>query len=263
MAKPWATSHISTVASGLGIELRISGDVKTQLVDILEHQLKMITQEMENQTLESDPERKTLDDPNRMRLGFSRTRGMMIDNISRVDSIGAAAVVAANEQLENYLLRLLRLSSDAAAIERVGTIKPRHLDKALERIDGGLSKQENSETEEIQLDPIEDVMGEISGDILTPTMLRNMAKKFAGKPLDNDALEELLLLYYDHASNIQHDLQDNLANASHIIQMIERFQSLTMLGWMRRMLKEAGERADRTESKTVTLAHIVEVDPWD
>ena len=106
-------------------------------------------------------------------------------------------------------------------------------------------------------------MGEISGEILTPTMLRNMAKKFAGKPLDNDALEELLLLYYDHASNIQHDLQDNLANASHIIQMIERFQSLTMLGWMRRMLKEAGERADRTESKTVTLAHIVEVDPWD
>ena len=263
MAKPWATSHISTVASGLGIELRISGDVKTQLVDILEHQLKMITREMENQTLESDPERKTLDDPNRMRLGFSRTRGMMIDNISRVDSIGAAAVVAANEQLENYLLRLLRLSSDAAAIERVGTIKPRHLDKALERIDGGLGKQENSETEEIQLDPIEDVMGEISGEILTPTMLRNMAKKFAGKPLDNDALEELLLLYYDHASNIQHDLQDNLANASHIIQMIERFQSLTMLGWMRRMLKEAGERADRTESKTVTLAHIVEVDPWD
>ena len=263
MAKPWATSHISTVASGLGIELRISGDVKTQLVDILEHQLKMITREMENQTLESDPELTTLDDPNRMRLGFSRTRGMMIDNISRVDSIGAAAVVAANEQLENYLLRLLRLSSDAAAIERVGTIKPRHLDKALERIDGGLSKQENSETEEIQLDPIEDVMGEISGEILTPTMLRNMAKKFAGKPLDNDALEELLLLYYDHASNIQHDLQDNLANASHIIQMIERFQSLTMLGWMRRMLKEAGERADRTESKTVTLAHIVEVDPWD
>ena len=263
MAKPWATSHISTVASGLGIELRISGDVKTQLVDILEHQLKMITREMENQTLESDPERKTLDDPNRMRLGFSRTRGMMIDNISRVDSIGAAAVVAANEQLENFLLRLLRFSSDAAAIERVGTIKPRHLEKALERIDGGQSRQEDSETKEIELDPIDDVMGEISGEILTPTMLRNMAKKFAGKPLDNDALEELLLLYYDHASNIQHDLQDNLANASHIIQMIERFQSLTMLGWMRRMLKEAGERADRTESKTVTLAHIVEVDPWD
>jgi hypothetical protein len=90
-----------------------------------------------------------------------------------------------------------------------------------------------------------------------------MAKKFAGKPLDNEALEELLLLYYDHASNIQHDLQDNLANASHIIQMIERFQSLSMLGWMRRMLRDAGKRAEKFDSKTITLAHIVEVDPWD
>ncbi len=263
MAKPWATSHISTVASGLGIDLRISGDVKSQLVDILEHQLKIVTREMENQTLESDPERKTLDDPTRLRLGFSRTRGMMIDNISRLDSIGAAAVVAANEQLENYLLRLLRLSSDAAAIERVGTIKPRHLEKALERMGGGIEREDIPTNEEIEVDPIDDVMGEIGGEILTPTLLRKMAKKFAGKPLDNDALEELLLLYYDHAANIQHDLQDNLANASHIIQMIERFQSLTMLGWMRRMLKEAGARAERAESKTVTLAHIVEVDPWD
>lgn len=263
MAKPWATSHISSVASGLGIELRISGDVKNQLVEILEHQLKIITKEMENKTLESDPERKTLDDPNRMRLGFSRTRGMMVDNISKVDSVGAAAVVSANEQLENYLLRLLRLSSDAAAIERVGTIKPRHLEKALERMGGGVERQTDDSKVEIEEDPIEDAMGDISGEILTPTMLRNMARKFAGKPLDNDALEELLLLYYDHASNIQHDLQDNLANASHIIRMIERFQSLSMLGWMKRMLREAGERANRAQSKTVTLAHIVEVDPWD
>ncbi len=263
MAKPWATSHITTVASGLGIELRISGDVKTQLVEILEHQLRLITREMENQTLEIDSERKTLDDPQRMRLGFSRTRGMMIDNITRVDSIGAAAVVAANEQLEKYLLRILRLASDAAAIERVGTIKPRHLEKALDRLGGAIEKDNDSSDEEVEADPIEDAMGEMGGEILTPTLLRKMAKKFAGRPLENDALEELLLLYYDHASNIQHDLQDNLANASHIIQMIERFQSLTMLGWMRRMLKEAGERAARSDSKLVTLAHIVELDPWD
>ena len=98
MAKPWATSHISSVASGLGIEHRISGDVKNQLVDLLEHRLKMITREMENETLESDPERKTLGDPTRTRLGFNRTRGMMIENVLRVDSVGAAAVVSANEQ---------------------------------------------------------------------------------------------------------------------------------------------------------------------
>jgi len=263
MAKPWATSHISSVASGLGIEHRISGDVKNQLVEILEHRLKIITREMENQTLESDPERKTLDDPKRMRLGFSRTRGMMIDNIVRVDSIGAAAVVAANEQLEAYLLQLLRLASDAAAIERVGTIKPRHLDKAQERMGGGNSREDEDSISEIESDPVEEVMEGVAGEVLTPSLLRNMAKKFAGKPLDNEALEELLLLYYDHASNIQHDLQDNLANASHIIQMIERFQSLSMLGWMRRMLRDAGKRAEKFDSKTITLAHIVEVDPWD
>ena len=218
---------------------------------------------MENKTLEADPERKTLDDPNRMRLGFSRTRGMMIDNISRVDSVGSAAVVAANEQLESYLLQLLQLSSNAAAIERVGTIKPRHLDKARERMQGGIEKDDSSSNFETEVDPIEDAMEAVAGEILTPILLKNMARKFAGKPLDNDALEELLLLYYDHASDIQHDLQDNLANASHIIQMIERFQSLSMLGWMRRMLRDAGERAEKNNSKTITLAHIVEVEPWD
>jgi histone H3/H4 len=263
MAKPWATSHISAVASGLGIEHRISGDVKKSLVEILEYQLEKITREMENKTLEADPERKTLDDPNRMRLGFSRTRGMMIDNISRVDSVGSAAVVAANEQLESYLLQLLQLSSNAAAIERVGTIKPRHLDKARERMHGGIEKDDSSSNIETEVDPIEDAMEAVAGEILTPSLLKNMARKFAGKPLDNDALEELLLLYYDHASDIQHDLQDNLANASHIIQMIERFQSLSMLGWMRRMLRDAGERAEKNNSKTITLAHIVEVEPWD
>ena len=38
MAKPWATSHVATVATGLGIEHRISGDVKEQLVSLLEEE---------------------------------------------------------------------------------------------------------------------------------------------------------------------------------------------------------------------------------
>ena len=32
MAKPWATSHIGEVAKGIGIDKRISGDVKSKLV---------------------------------------------------------------------------------------------------------------------------------------------------------------------------------------------------------------------------------------
>ena len=262
MAKPWATSHISSVASGLGIEHRISGDVKNQLVDLLEHRLKMITREMENETLESDPERKTLGDPTRTRLGFNRTRGMMIENVLRVDSVGAAAVVSANEQLESYLLQLLRLASDAAAIERVGTIKPRHLEKAQERMGRTVIDDTNASTE-ISEDVVEEAMEGVAGEVLTPALIRSMAKRFGGKSLENEAMEELLLLYYDHAANIQHELQENLANASHIIRMIERFQSLSMLGWMRRMLRQAGERAEKSGSKTITLTHIVEVEPWD
>ena len=132
MAKPWATSHVATVAAGLGIEHRISGDVKEKLVSLLKGQLMDICREMEDKTLEADPERKTLGDPIRTRLGFNRTRGMMIDNVARVDSVGAAAVVAANEQLEAYLRTLLGSAANLAAADRMNTIKPRHLEKALD-----------------------------------------------------------------------------------------------------------------------------------
>ena len=39
----------------------------------------------------------------------------MIDNVGRVDSVGAAAVVAANEQLEAYLRTLLGSAANLAA----------------------------------------------------------------------------------------------------------------------------------------------------
>ena len=35
MAKPWAPSHVSEVAKGLGIDHRISGEVKEKLVEML------------------------------------------------------------------------------------------------------------------------------------------------------------------------------------------------------------------------------------
>ena len=55
MAKPWATSHVATVAAGLGIDHRISGDVKQQLVTLLEERLNEICREMEDKTLQADP----------------------------------------------------------------------------------------------------------------------------------------------------------------------------------------------------------------
>jgi hypothetical protein len=100
MSKPWATFHVSEVAKGVGIDLRISGEVKESLVSLLQSKLKEITRNMEAKTLDKDPNRKTLDDPSRTRLGFNRTRGLMIDEIVNVESVSSAAVVAANEELE-------------------------------------------------------------------------------------------------------------------------------------------------------------------
>ena len=35
MTKPWAPSHVSEVAKGMGVDKRISGDVKKTLVELL------------------------------------------------------------------------------------------------------------------------------------------------------------------------------------------------------------------------------------
>jgi histone H3/H4 len=268
MAKPWATSHIATVAAGLGIEHRISGDVKEQLVKILEEHLKVVTREMEDRTLSAEPDRKTLDDPNRMRLGFSRTRGMMIDNLARVDSVGAAAVVAANEQLEAYLRTLLGSASNIAAVDRVGTIKPRHLQKALDAMGGSGPTDEAIEaiaSSEPSRDAVGDALeGGISG-ALTPQSLRQMARSFSnGKRVDDEAIEELILLFYDHVGEVQHEMKSGLlgGDPAAFITKLDNLQSLFMLGWMRRMLQNACKRADAAGSKIVLVDHILNVDPW-
>ena len=264
MAKPWAPSHIAEVAKGLGIDLRISGDVKTALIPILETELRRITNEMAVLTLEADPDRKTLDDPSRTRLGFNRTKGMMSENLRRVDSVAAAATVSANERLEAHLLRLLRIASQVAARERVGTIKERHLEKALEQLGlGNMNPASDENPTPVEEDPIAEAIQPGTGEVLSPTILRDMSRRFAGLPLDNDAIEELLLVYYDHAAEIQLDLQENLNAPGRVIDTLDRFQTLAMLGWMRRMLRHAGERAREQNARKISWEHIDHIDPWD
>ncbi|MDP6899829.1 MAG: hypothetical protein QGF94_03230 [Candidatus Thalassarchaeaceae archaeon] len=269
MAKPWSTSHVAMVAAGLGIEHRISGDVKERLVKLLEEHLRTVTREMEDNTLSSEPDRKTLDDPVRTRLGFSRTRGMLIDNISRVDSVGAAAVVAANEQLETYLRTLLGSASNIAAVERMNTIKMRHLQQALDAmgVDGPTPEAVDALTiNESEGDRIGDALGNKGGSVLTPQSLRQMARTFAnGKRVDEEAIEELLLMFYDHVGEVQHEMKAGIlgGNPADFIQKLDRLQSLFMLGWMRRMLQRACEQADATGSRVVLVDHIVNIDPWE
>ena len=130
VAKPYSSSHIAAVSSHY-TTMRLSGDVKERLVVLLCEELDRLVPQMEEETLSQDPERKTLDDPRRSRLNYNRTRELMIDRISNVDSVGSAAVQAGIDHLETHLAQMLRHAAEAAERDRVSTIKPRHLDRAL------------------------------------------------------------------------------------------------------------------------------------
>ena len=129
-AKRYAPSHIGSVASTF-TTMRISGAVKESLVGLVCSELDSLVPSMEQATLENDPERKTLDDSNRTRLNYNRTRELMIDRLEQVESVGSAAVQGGIEYIEKFLARLMRNCEEAASRDRVSTIKPRHLQLAI------------------------------------------------------------------------------------------------------------------------------------
>ena len=126
MAKPYSTGHIGAVASNF-TEMRLAGAVKQRLVELACEEIQRFVPEMESATLAQDPERKTLDDPYRTRLNYNRTRELMIERLSDLESVGSEAVQAGIEHLETYLKRILNNAEMAAAKDRVNTIKPRHI----------------------------------------------------------------------------------------------------------------------------------------
>ena len=260
MAKPWAPSHVSEVAKGLGIDHRISGEVKEKLVEMLHLRLKQITREMEEETLLNEPGKKTLSDPNRTRLGFSRTRGLMIEEIENVESVSSAAVVNANEILENYLKNSLLSAAEEADNEKVGTIKIRHMSSKTTSLDNIQQNETslNESSEEVSVSNGQKI------ESLSPVNIKNIMKQLSGKKLDNDAIEELLLLYYDYASDLEYNLQKNIqqGDLSSIKSSLEKYEKLMMLGWMRRILKSASEKADYENSNSIKIEHIVAIDPW-
>lgn len=268
MAKPWATSHIGDVASGVGIEKRISGDVKSKLVELLVTELQRLTSEMEDVTLSLEPQRKTLGDPNRTRLGFNRTRGLMIGAVKSLDSVGSAAVVAVNENLESYLLRILLAASDSADADKMNTIKNRHLETALNSFGGihnDAQKDRNIISDNDHNDSKTNLDNTIVGVVLTSSGIRSMAKNLAGMKIDEEALEDLLLVYYDHAADLQEDFQSNIRSGktSEIKLNFERAKSLMMLGWLRRMLIQAGDNAKSDGSTKIMLNHVIRINPWE
>ena len=117
-------------------------------------------------------------------------------------------------------------------------------------------------------EPARDAIGDaLEGGtgVLTPQVLRQMARSFAnGKKVDDETIEELILLFYDHVGEVQHEMKNGLlgGDPADFIQKLDRLQSLFMLGWMRNMMKKACDNADNAGSRIVLVDHVVNIDPW-
>jgi len=261
-SKPWSTSSIGTVA-GQFTDMRISGEVKTKLVELLLLKLNQLVNEIEFETLEKEPERKTLDDPRRERLGFSRTRGLILDQIKKVESVGASAVVCVNEELEKYLQQIILLSSRAAAQNRVGTIKIRHLERILDEFELNSSPQKSPEDNQEEIETKDSTTLNI-GITNDSTSMKRLCKTLAGMPVSDECVEELLLLYSDYAEELEYKLQGALfGNNLHAIhENMKKLEDIRQLGFLRRMLRQAGETAREEGARKVEVQHVIQIDPF-
>jgi histone H3/H4 len=261
MAKPYSTSHIGFVSSGF-TDMRLSGAVKEQIVDLLVAEIDRMVPAMEEATLSATPDKKTLDDTKRTRLNYNRTRELMIERLSNLESVGSEAVQAGIEHLETYLKKILHAAESAAAKDRVNTIKPRHL-AAISSVQES-SEEEGSETEiEIEEDVLE---GQVSGSALTPAVIRRMAKSFAGMPVTDGAIEELMMWYYEVVDETGQNIREHAqlgSNPANFIDALDKMKELMMLGWIRRMLVKAAEDAEERGYKRIDVEQLINLDPFE
>ena len=261
MAKPYSTSHIGFVSSGF-TDMRLSGAVKEQLVEMLVSEIDRMVPAMEEATLSATPDKKTLDDTNRTRLNYNRTRELMIERLSSLESVGSEAVQAGIEHLETYLKKVLHAAESAAAKDRVNTIKPRHIE-SISTVQQSPEGDENVVEIEIQEDILE---GQISGSALTPAVVRKMAKSFAGMPVTDGAIEELMMWYYEVVDETGQNIREHAqlgSNPANFIDALDKMKELMMLGWIRRMLVKAAADAEERGYKRIDVEQLINLDPFE
>tara|TARA_B100000941_G_scaffold175123_1_gene125299 strand:+ start:1024 stop:1806 length:783 start_codon:yes stop_codon:yes gene_type:complete len=260
MAKPYSTSHIGFVSSGF-TDMRLSGAVKDKLVEMLVTEIDRMVPAMEAATLSATPEKKTLDDTNRTRLNYNRTRELMIERLSDLDSVGSEAVQAGIEHLETYLKKILRSAEAAASKDRVNTIKPRHI------ITQTIPQESETQVEVEAENDEEDILdGQISGSALTPSVIRKMSRSFAGMSVTDAAIEELLLWYYEVVDEVGQNIREHAqlgSNPAAFIDAIDKMKDLMMLGWIRRMLVRAAENAEERGYKRIDIEQLIHLDPFE
>ena len=217
---------------------------------------------MESATLAATPDKKTLDDTNRTRLNYNRTRELMIERLSDLESVGSEAVQAGIEHLETYLKRTLNNAEMAAAKDRVNTIKPRHIQTSPAPTTNEGSS-EMAPPEEVEEDLLE---GQVSGSALTPMVLRKLARSFGGMPITDAAVEELILLYYEVVDETGQNIREHAqlgSNPAVFIDSLDKMKDLMMLGWIRRMLARAGKDAEERGYKRIDVEQLIHLDPFE
>ena len=241
--------------------MRLSGAVKDKLVEMLVTEIDRMVPAMEAATLSATPEKKTLDDTNRTRLNYNRTRELMIERLSNLDSVGSEAVQAGIEHLETYLKKILRSAESAASKDRVNTIKPRHI------ITQNIPQESETQVEVEAENDEEDILdGQISGSALTPSVIRKMSRSFAGMSVTDAAIEELLLWYYEVVDEVGQNIREHAqlgSNPAAFIDAIDKMKDLMMLGWIRRMLVRAAENAEERGYKRIDIEQLIHLDPFE
>ena len=92
-----------------------------------------------------------------------------------------------------------------------------------------------------------------------------MAKEFAGMPVTDAALHELLELHYDVVDQTESGIRESIIlsnSADAFIQKLSEMKSLMMLGWMRRMLKRSAEYAKERGYKRIDIEQVIQLDPF-
>ena len=241
--------------------MRLSGAVKDKLVEMLVTEIDRMVPAMEAATLSATPEKKTLDDTNRTRLNYNRTRELMIERLSDLDSVGSEAVQAGIEHLETYLKKILRSAEVVASKDRVNTIKPRHI------ITQTIPQESETQVEVEAENDEEDILdGQISGSALTPSVIRKMSRSFAGMSVTDAAIEELLLWYYEVVDEVGQNIREHAqlgSNPAAFIDAIDKMKDLMMLGWIRRMLVRAAENAEERGYKRIDIEQLIHLDPFE
>lgn len=258
-AKQWAPSHIGAVASEW-TDLRIGGAVKQMLSDHLLNLLDELVEQLEDETLEADPERKTLDDPHRTRLKYSRTRDLMVERIKKVESVGSAAVQRAVEELEWNLQNIMKRATIIAEDDGRGTIKERHLEAAL----GGETTDIENKGESVNsatTDLLSEALQEVGYTHLSPALVMQLAKRFAGMSIEMEAMEELVHYHYMKLDELTRALDETLhgGNFPMVQKRMDEMQEHIFLGYLKRALGEAGGRARASGRSKVATQDVIDL----